>query len=449
MDDDISDMQNRLQHLMDEEQCYTLILTKLNAMRERWKAPEHISISSDGESEEHIEVISLSDSEESEDVIVEESVEAEKGFDGLFSEPAFSPVETLASKDPESAYNESERVSDKKPPATEEEFKDVPDKRSRQMPDEGLDKKSESENESELSFSDNVEFEDLSDFESFDLEPMPANESEYVPDGSLLDESLPEGAVLDDSFLDDLAPSESVPDRPVRDESVLDDSVVNESVSDEKSGIHVPIISWTGLSKEQQDITRSVVRKLGGDAHADIQENTTHLVCGIDAEQRAERTAKYFSAILRRKIWIVSYDWLQDALNRGQWGPEEPFEIAVDKKGLSGAKKSRTSLPKHPTKKDMLFANCVFFISQKNLSTGNLNQIFQSALQHGGGTKAVSLRNLKTRVSEKKDDEVLIHITDRPQNPCGAQQVTVDWLLDSISTYELQPFKNYIPVIKS
>ncbi|MBN3320817.1 MCPH1 protein, partial [Atractosteus spatula] len=79
----------------------------------------------------------------------------------------------------------------------------------------------------------------------------------------------------------------------------------------------------TSMPSDKQNVVIQVVNKLGGFSFADtVCESTTHVVTG-----HPRRTLNVLLGIARG-CWILSFEWILWCLERGQWIPEEPYELS-------------------------------------------------------------------------------------------------------------------------
>ncbi|XP_049867766.1 breast cancer type 1 susceptibility protein homolog [Pectinophora gossypiella] len=70
----------------------------------------------------------------------------------------------------------------------------------------------------------------------------------------------------------------------------------------------------------------------------------THLVVGVDEENKSQRSVKYMCALAASK-WIVSYTWVEKCLQLKTFVDELPYE-ALDACGEPGPRRSRTAVKK-------------------------------------------------------------------------------------------------------
>ncbi|XP_039594206.1 microcephalin isoform X2 [Polypterus senegalus] len=79
----------------------------------------------------------------------------------------------------------------------------------------------------------------------------------------------------------------------------------------------------TSMPSEKQSLVIQLVQSLGGFSIVDqVCESTTHVVAGCP-----RRTLNVLLG-MARGCWILSFEWVIWCLERGQWIPEEPYELA-------------------------------------------------------------------------------------------------------------------------
>ncbi|KAI9767742.1 MAG: hypothetical protein M1840_005423 [Geoglossum simile] len=88
-----------------------------------------------------------------------------------------------------------------------------------------------------------------------------------------------------------------------------------------KNPLSTFVIATSGnLGKVKQTDIQRWVEKAGGVSTPQIDKNTTHLVCSWEDYQA--KVPKVKQALRNRKIHIVTYDWLEDALQKRRAGKE-------------------------------------------------------------------------------------------------------------------------------
>ncbi|GBG24512.1 E3 ubiquitin-protein ligase LNX [Hondaea fermentalgiana] len=225
-----------------------------------------------------------------------------------------------------------------------------------------------------------------------------------------------------------------------------------------------PTIVLTSLSSEarRQNIVDDIYN-LHGEVELEDTERATHLVvpCIRKASQgriAKARTLKYVRAIAAG-LWIVDVRWVRDSANANAWLAEGPYEIQGDMKtiGLSrdGPKRSREA---HAQDKDSgkgLFAGvtmflCGSFAGSRVPPKRDLESIFAMC----GGTLIRNRRDLEAARSAGASSMCVVlceNLDTARQDPHYAaitaqpnvRVLTPQWLLNSVSTYEVQDTSPY------
>ncbi|XP_033331769.2 microcephalin [Megalopta genalis] len=172
-------------------------------------------------------------------------------------------------------------------------------------------------------------------------------------------------------------------------------------------------IVMTGLCNDDKNIVKSVVKSLG---HAKIESNvtkrTTHVVTtGV-------RTINLLHGIIRG-CWLVSLEWVLKSLENSAWLNPEEYEMTHFSKAVLENRKDRQLFGTAYVPE--LFAACgQLYIGKGTTPPYN---VLKDLIKTAGG-----------------------HITERPE----AAKIIIDakglketWVLDCITTGELQPFDQY------
>ncbi|XP_034243716.1 breast cancer type 1 susceptibility protein homolog isoform X3 [Thrips palmi] len=183
------------------------------------------------------------------------------------------------------------------------------------------------------------------------------------------------------------------------------------------------------------------VKKLANIVKAEFSSkftsDTSHLIVGVDENNRADKTLKYLCAVAAGK-WVVSPAWVEKCLEAKKLLPEEPFE-ALDTTGEPGPQLSRESR-----------------LSKKNLFSGfefccigefpNISRAQMQALLIDCGASIVSKPSsfsFEERVipvalaqwDESKEAEYKTWPGD-----CRAPLVHYEWVLDCIGKFSVTSF---------
>ncbi|XP_050473935.1 uncharacterized protein LOC126865464 [Bombus huntii] len=172
-------------------------------------------------------------------------------------------------------------------------------------------------------------------------------------------------------------------------------------------------IVTTGLSNENKDIVKNVVRTLGSaKIESNVTKNTTHIVTtGI-------RTINLLHGIIRG-CWLVTFEWVSKSLENKAWLNPEKYEIVHCSKAALENRKDRQLFGRSYVPE--LFAACGYIYVQKN-TTPSCN-VLKNLIKAAGGC-----------------------ITECPEIArilIGVGGLKETWILDCITSGELQPHNQY------
>ncbi|XP_059046426.1 breast cancer type 1 susceptibility protein homolog [Achroia grisella] len=160
-------------------------------------------------------------------------------------------------------------------------------------------------------------------------------------------------------------------------------------------------------------------------------KDLTHLVVGVDDENRSQRSVKYMCALAASK-WIVSFEWVQNCLKSNQIVKEEQYE-ALDGTGEPGPKRSRLA-------KKKLFEGIIFYCMPpfSILDVNTLKDILEAAggrvvneakaVRVTGNTPALLLAEPEN-TQENKFIYLAMELNIVPVNH--------EWALNSLGSYTL------------
>ncbi|KAL3604582.1 hypothetical protein D5086_005441 [Populus alba] len=196
--------------------------------------------------------------------------------------------------------------------------------------------------------------------------------------------------------------------------------------------------------------------------------NVTHVIAATDSDGACTRTLKYLMAILNGK-WVLTIDWIKACMESMHPVDEENYEIILDSQGSrDGPKNGRLSALNNAPK---LFSGLSFcFVGD---FVAGYKEGLQSLVIAAGGTLLKSeeelveqrhdllspsttliVYNLDPPQGCKLDEEVSViwQRTNEAQDlaaKVGSQVIGHTWLLESISSYKLQPFVNWESISNS
>eukprot|EP00949_MAST-11_sp_MAST-11-sp1_P004835 g4835.t1 len=179
----------------------------------------------------------------------------------------------------------------------------------------------------------------------------------------------------------------------------------------------------------------------------DVNEFTTHIVTGCKQAsglKKCQRTAKYLAGVAAG-IWIVTPEWIDASEKAGRWVDEAPFEIAggCTDHNVSGPHRSRIAAG---TGQPRLFHGLRMVFARDYLGAlPGLGVKRQATLAMKLGATIIDRR----KMSQEKVDVVICPPGAKAQDlwqKYGKDMpfVTHLWLIDSIGSYKVMDFKNYM-----
>ncbi|XP_022104267.1 uncharacterized protein LOC110986593 isoform X2 [Acanthaster planci] len=198
-------------------------------------------------------------------------------------------------------------------------------------------------------------------------------------------------------------------------------------------------------SKEQRKV-KQLARETACAYTRDFDSFTTHVVIPTDDNQLAkERSLKFLQGIAAR-VWIISFKWITESLERGQMLPEKDFEV----KGDTVMGKTHGPERARLWQAEALLHTHVAYVL--GASAKLPKDCVLTLLKMCGATTVDSSSKL-TSVSQNLIRVVIdcVHDTDYPFDSAikdlstkyEVPIVTKEWLLDSIGSYTIQPFQKY------
>ncbi|CAH2076531.1 unnamed protein product, partial [Iphiclides podalirius] len=159
----------------------------------------------------------------------------------------------------------------------------------------------------------------------------------------------------------------------------------------------------------------------------------THLVVGVDEENRSQRSVKYMCALAAGK-WIVSYAWVEKCLQSQTILPEEPFE-SLDGTGEPGPRRSRLA-------KRKLFEGIRFYCMQpfSVLDVETLKEILEASggqvVDDASEVRVNSERPaLLLAEPENTQEDKFIYLAMK----LNVVPVNYEWVLNCLGNYTLGP----------
>jgi microcephalin len=189
----------------------------------------------------------------------------------------------------------------------------------------------------------------------------------------------------------------------------------------------LPGLVMTSVSRGDQELVMSVVKRLGRFTVTDMVEDiTTHVVCG-----RGRRTVNVLSATVRG-CWVLSLDWVCQSVEAGRWLDEERFEMTDSFPSARYFREERDGAGH--LYRSSLFKEAGSVCVSPSTSPPALQ--LEILLVAGGANVTRSMR--------KADVCVGCHSPREGLDEGGAVSVTEAWILDSISSHRMLSYDGYI-----
>ncbi|XP_008111383.1 breast cancer type 1 susceptibility protein isoform X2 [Anolis carolinensis] len=199
----------------------------------------------------------------------------------------------------------------------------------------------------------------------------------------------------------------------------------------------------SGLNQGELRLVQQFVRKTKSSWSNKMTEETTHVIMKTDEDRVCERTLKYFLGIAAQK-WVVSYQWIEQSLQAERLLNEEDFEVrgdVINGRNHQGPKRSRESPPGklfqgleiccYGPFTDMLPEQLEWMVELCGASLVKQPHLFA----HPTNSSAV----IVVQPDVWGEDTACQGLP--PQ--CNATVVLREWVLDSVASYQRQPFDGY------
>ncbi|XP_062603919.1 breast cancer type 1 susceptibility protein homolog [Saccostrea cucullata] len=210
----------------------------------------------------------------------------------------------------------------------------------------------------------------------------------------------------------------------------------------------------SGLPLGQLNELRRLVQSHDCKFHPKFSPYTTHLIVKTvpPGSRMCERTLKFFQA-LAYKCWILDYQWVTDSVAKGRLLEEGPYEISGDtvtNEHHYGPRKSRTQSPTDPG----ILNGIQFHIigSSQGLSSDDIRDLIETCggcviqepeeFDRDGLCIIITCAALEDSQETAPSQEVILF--NRLYRRYGAVTVSREWLLDSLTVYNLQPLSEYV-----
>ncbi|KAJ6728926.1 BRCA1-ASSOCIATED RING DOMAIN PROTEIN 1 [Salix viminalis] len=202
------------------------------------------------------------------------------------------------------------------------------------------------------------------------------------------------------------------------------------------------VFCGSALSSEEKCLLVKFGSMIGVPVNKFWASNVTHVIAATDSDGACTRTLKYLMAILNGK-WVLSIDWIKACMESMHPVDEENYEIILDSHGSrDGPKNGRLDFVagyKEGLQSLVIAAGGTLLESEEEL----VEQRHDLASPSG----TLIVYNLDPPQGCKLGEEVSIiwQRTNEAQDlaaKVGSQVIGHTWLLESISSYKLQPSVN-------
>ncbi|XP_034827069.1 breast cancer type 1 susceptibility protein homolog [Maniola hyperantus] len=191
-------------------------------------------------------------------------------------------------------------------------------------------------------------------------------------------------------------------------------------------------VAGSCLTASEQDMLKQLCSQRNWTYVDKYTKDLTHLVVGVDEENRSQRSVKYICALASSK-WIVTFAWVEKCLLVNRLVDEKPFE-ALDAMGEPGPRRSRLA-------KTKLLQGITFYCMGPFSIIGHdtLKEVLEAAggrvVADMGALQASSAPAMLLAEPESTQESRFIYLAMEMK----IVPMNYEWVLNCLGTYTLNP----------
>ncbi|KAI0985552.1 hypothetical protein GJ496_006592 [Pomphorhynchus laevis] len=206
------------------------------------------------------------------------------------------------------------------------------------------------------------------------------------------------------------------------------------------------VVVATNLTSSELDKLSVFVSKYNLRSQSVVDANSTHVITKTSIHRAYSRTLKSIQAIARKQ-YLLDYEWIVDCIKADKILPEVNYEMTTELNRMD-----KSSAPfRARTSRALLFKNHeAIFIGQSS-ETSIPRECYCELASLTGITVLNSTDEFSDSTSSAKVQMVLMaNENDLPTRECDSlyrdrniRCLLNSWLLDSLTSYDVQPFSSY------
>jgi len=199
----------------------------------------------------------------------------------------------------------------------------------------------------------------------------------------------------------------------------------------------------SSLKGEDLQVFSKCATLLGGETCSKFSANVTHLLVPTDDHGNTQRTLKYLQCLSSGR-WIVSIAWAYRCIQEGKWVDESPFEVTGCRQFANHNAPSRSRQNRKVGDPRLLKGFRVYFppsdkvLVPSNDDLASMCEVLQAeVLKRAPSRDVTRLTPPHAKGIFKDHSDLVITSSTGCEVKAGALHISRDWLIDSISKYEI------------